>query len=76
MLIEQKTDVNEFRRIVIYVLYTVGIVGLKTQTNEQPSWTTTGRRAVCVPKFARTQGYGFIRCFGVYCILDREVGLS
>ncbi len=46
MLIEQKTDVNEFRRIVIYVLYTVGIVGLKTQTNEQPSWTTTGRRAV------------------------------
>lgn len=44
--INVQIDGDEFRKIVFYVFYRVGIVGLKVQTSEQVSWSTTGRRSV------------------------------
>jgi len=55
-LIDAAIDACEFRRIVIYALYTVGIVGLRTQSNERPSWTSTGRRSVSRSEVAPDAG--------------------
>jgi hypothetical protein len=44
--VDQQIDASEFRRIMIYAFYRVGLVGLKAGKSEAFVWTTIGKRSL------------------------------
>lgn len=45
-LVDQQIDGSEFRRIIIYAYYRVGLAGLKVGKSEAFIWTTIGKRSI------------------------------
>jgi hypothetical protein len=44
--VDEQIDATEFRKIVIYAFYRVGLVGLKVGRSETFVWTTIGKRSI------------------------------
>jgi hypothetical protein len=46
LFVDEQIGESEFRKIVIYAFYRVGLVGLKVGRSETFVWTTIGRRSI------------------------------
>ena len=45
-LVNMEIDGDEFRRIVFYSFYRLGVVGLRAEHSESPAWAISGRRSL------------------------------